>query len=621
MQENQFKEEEFESKKIDITLWKQIFKLLFKHKKFVYGLIGFNIVVTICDVVFPMMNQYAINNFVMVEGDHTGMSLQVFALLYVSLIVAITIGVYGFIRMGGKIENAFSYDIRKLAFEKLQTLPFSYFDKTPSGWIIARMTSDISRLAEIVSWGLLDIFYGIIMITLVGIVMLSINWKLGLMALAVFPVMLVIALWFQRKILVQYRDVRKINSQITSGFSEGISGAKTTKTLSLEQSHDESFRKLTGNMRTKSVKAAYFNALFFPIILSLGSISTALLLWQGGQQALMNAIQFGTLVMFLQYARQFMDPVFMLSGWLAEIQMAQASAERVISLLNTESTLVDSEAVIEKYGTLLNPKEEAYEPIVGDVEFKDVTFHYNPDEPVLTHFNLSVKAGQSIALVGETGSGKSTLVNLLCRFYEPVSGEVLFDGKDYRERSIGWLHSKIGYVLQAPHLFSGSIYENIRFGRLDATREEIIDAAKTVHAYDFIMSMDKGFDSEVGEGGGRLSTGQKQLISFARAVLSNPSIFVLDEATSSIDTETEMIIQDAIEGLMEGKTSFIVAHRLSTIVNCDRILVIDKGRILEDGSHQELMKQKGRYYLLYTNQFHESVEFAQDVNEPLIQGM
>lgn len=609
MQQNQFKEEEFESKNIDISLWKQIFKLLFKRKRYIVALISFNIIVVLCDVLFPIMNQYAINNFVMGESDG-GLTIPLFAVLYGVLIIAITIGVYGFIRMGGKIESYFSYDVRKLAFEKLQTLPFSYFDKTPSGWIIARMTSDISRLAEIVSWGLLDIFYGIIVMIFITVIMVRVDWRLALMALAVFPIMLAIAVWFQKKILVQYRDVRKVNSQITGAFSEGISGAKTTKTLSLEESNDRAFRSLTGSMRNKSVKAAYFNALFFPIILSLGSISTAVLLWQGGQQAMMEAIKYGTLVMFLQYARQFMDPVFMLSGWLAELQMAQASAERVISLLNTESDLVDTEVVIEKYGTLLNPKETAYESIEGAVEFKDVTFYYNPDEPVLTNFNLKVNPGESVALVGETGSGKSTLVNLLCRFYEPISGEIRFDGTDYRERSVGWLHSNIGYVLQAPHLFSGSIFDNIRFGRLDATEEEVIEAAKTVHAYDFIMTMDKGFDSEVGEGGGRLSTGQKQLISFARAILANPAFFVLDEATSSIDTETEQIIQHAIDELMEGKTSFIVAHRLSTIVDCDRILVIDKGRILEEGNHESLMRKKGRYYMLYTNQYHESVEFG-----------
>ena len=298
----------------------------------------------------------------------------------------------------------------------------------------------------------------------------------------------------------------------------------------------------------------------------------------------------------------------MISGWLAELQMAQASAERVLSLLNTESEITDTPEVIEKYGTILNPKPENYEPIIGNVAFKDIVFHYNPDEPVLKDFNLEIKAGQSIALVGETGSGKSTIVNLLCRFYEPISGEVLIDGVDYRSRSIGWLHSKLGYVLQAPHLFSGTVMENIRFGRLDASDEEVIEAAKTVNAYGFISQLEQGFNTEVGEGGGRLSTGQKQLVSFARAVLANPSIFVLDEATSSIDTETEQIIQHAIDHLMVNKTSFIIAHRLSTIVNCDRILVIRKGEIVEDGTHHELLRQKGYYYRLYTNQYQEDLQ-------------
>ncbi len=569
-------------------------------------LIVFNLIVALGDVIFPLMNQYAIN--VIIPAGADSKALWGFIAVFALLIVIVSIAVYGFIRQGGKVEMAFAYDVRQNAFKKLQELPFSYFDKTPSGWIIARMTSDISRLSEIVSWGIVDIFYGVAMMIFISVIMFVTNWKLALMALAVVPVMFVIANYFQKRILIKYRDVRKINSQITGAFSEGISGAKTTKTMVLEDYHYHEFTDLTRSMRQKSVNAAYFNAVFFPIILALSSISSALLLWQGGQGVLLETIQFGTLVMYLQYARQFFDPVFMISGWLAELQMAQASAERVLSLLNTESEITDTPEVIEKYGTILNPKPENYEPIIGNVAFKDIVFHYNPDEPVLKDFNLEIKAGQSIALVGETGSGKSTIVNLLCRFYEPISGEVLIDGVDYRSRSIGWLHSKLGYVLQAPHLFSGTVMENIRFGRLDASDEEVIEAAKTVNAYGFISQLEQGFNTEVGEGGGRLSTGQKQLVSFARAVLANPSIFVLDEATSSIDTETEQIIQHAIDHLMVNKTSFIIAHRLSTIVNCDRILVIRKGEIVEDGTHHELLRQKGYYYRLYTNQYQEDLQ-------------
>lgn len=606
MEQNQFKEEEYNTDKLDISLWKQIFTIIWKRKKLLIALLVFNVLVALGDVLFPLFSQFAIDHFIIGSSSET--TLWIFIVLYGLLIILVSLSVYAFIRQGGRVEMAFAYDVRTEGFKKLQELPFSYFDKTPSGWIIARMTSDISRISEIVSWGIVDIFYGIAMMSFVMIIMLVTNWKLALIALAVVPVMFAVANYFQKRILIQYRDVRKINSQITGAFSEGISGAKTTKTMVLEDYHEKEFVSLTGRMRQKSIKAAYFNAMFFPLILSLGSISTALLLWQGGQSVILDVIQYGTLVMYLQYSRQFFDPVFMISGWLAELQMAQASAERVLSLLNTESEIVDKPEVIAKYGTILKPKTEAYESIAGNVSFEDITFYYNKDEPVLEHFNLDVKAGQSIALVGETGSGKSTIVNLLCRFYEPIKGSVCIDGTDYRERSIGWLHSNLGYVLQAPHLFSGSIMENIRFGRLDATDEEVIEAAKTVNAYTFIMNLEKGFDTEVGEGGGRLSTGQKQLISFARAVLVNPAIFVLDEATSSIDTETEQIIQFAIETLMAGKTSFIIAHRLSTIVNCDRILVIRKGKIEEEGTHHELLALKGYYYRLYTNQEQEELQ-------------
>lgn len=602
MSQNEFKEEEFNTESLDISLWKQILKMLWERRNLLYWLLFFNFVVTVAEVIFPLMNRYAIDVFVVDQNTST---LTTFIIIDLILVIITAVAVYGFIRMGGKIENAFAYDVRKKAFNKLQELSFSYFDKTPSGWIIARMTSDISRLSEVVSWGVFDICYGLMMMSFISVIMFVTNWKLAILALVIVPFMFIIANYFQKRILIQYRDVRKINSQITGAFSEGISGAKTTKTMVLEEYHAREFKDLTSSMRQKSIKAAYFNALFFPIILTLGSVSTALLLWQGGQSVLMKTIEFGTLVMFIQYSRQFFDPVFMISGWLAELQMAQASAERVLQLLNTESQIVDREEVIAEYGTVLEPKPEAYPSIEGNVEFEDVTFYYNEDEPVLTNFDLKVKAGERIALVGETGSGKSTIVNLICRFYEPVKGSVKIDGVDYRDRSIGWLHANLGYVLQAPHLFSGTIMENIRFGRLDATDEEIIEAAKTVNAYDFIMEMDQGFESEVGEGGGRLSTGQKQLISFARAILANPAIFVLDEATSSIDTETEQIIQHAIENLMFGKTSFIIAHRLSTIVDCDRILVIKKGQIVEEGTHQTLLDLRGYYYRLYTNQYQE----------------
>jgi ATP-binding cassette subfamily B protein len=356
------------------------------------------------------------------------------------------------------------------------------------------------------------------------------------------------------------------------------------------------------------VKAAMFSALFLPIVISMGSVGTGFAIWIGGKSVISEAITYGTFVMFIAYTIQFFDPVSQLAGTIAELQNAQASAERIITLIETEPDILDSEEVIEKYGDLFNAKQENWEDIHGDIEFKDVCFSYKNGEKVFQNFNLKVKKGQTIALVGETGSGKSTLVNLLCRFYEPSSGEILIDGKDYRERSLLWLQSNIGYVLQSPHLFSGTIKENIMYGKLNATFDEIENAAKLVNAHTFISKLEKGYDTQVGEGGGNLSTGEKQLISFARAIVADPALFVLDEATSSIDTETERMIQDAIEKVLSDRTSFVVAHRLSTIVSADKILVIRNGKITESGTHRELLRRKGYYYNLYTNQLLEDKE-------------
>lgn len=598
-----FEEQEFNTDHLDTKLWSRVLKHFFVYKKDL-TIIFISMVLTAgVDIAFPLLNRFAIDFFVLKNGDLN--QLWPFGLGYGLLILIQVFVVYFFIKYTGKVEMQFAYDIRKQAFKKLQELSFSYYDKTPQGWIMARMTSDIGRLADIVSWSIIDLIWGSTLIIGVSIVMLVVNWKLALLVLVVVPFLAYISVIFQKKILQRYRLTRKINSKITAAYSEGILGAKTTKTMGLEDQQSSEFRELTYSMKSESVKAAILSAAFMPIVMALGAFSSSMLIWLGGQQVLVGTIAFGTLVLFTQYASQFFEPLRQIARLLAEFQMAQASAERVLSLLNAEVDLVDREDVIAQYGTILEPKPEAYEKVKGDVEFDHVGFYYKKEEPVLVDFNLSVKAGQTIALVGETGSGKSTIVNLICRFYEPKQGVIRIDGVDTKDRSMGWLHSNLGYVLQAPHLFSGTIKENIRYGNLNASDEAIIEAAKRVSAHEFIMNMENGYDTEVGEGGGRLSTGQKQLISFARAILANPSIFILDEASSSIDTETEQIIQSAIESVLQDKTTFIIAHRLSTIVNADRILLIDKGEIVEDGTHSQLMHLKGRYYRLYTNQFNE----------------
>lgn len=596
-------EEQFTSEKLDVGLWKKILKMLLENKKNLFLALFFVLLEAVIGVILPVLNRYAIDVFY--QGHGSTETILKFTLLYGGLVAVQAFLIYEFIYRSGLIEMDISYQIRQNVMEKLQTLPFSYYDKTPTGWIMARMTSDVSRLSEILSWSFNDLVWGFLVMILLLIVMFTVNWKLALIILVIVPMVYFVSAWFQKRILQNYRSVRAENSKITHGFSEGITGAKTTKTMGLEAIHYSEFKNNTMAMRSKSIHAVILSALYMPLITLISSLGNAGIIYVGGNMALQGVIQIGTLILFTQYAERFFEPLRNISNVFAQLQMAQASAERVLSLLEQDSTLVDRSDVIEKYGTILNPNESVYEPIVGDIEFKDVDFYYQASEPILNKFNLTVQPKQRIALVGETGSGKSTIVNLICRFYEPISGSILIDGVDYRERSIGWLHSHLGYVLQAPHLFSGSVRDNIAYGKPDASDEDVIKASKLVDAHRFIMELEEGYQTDIGEGGNRLSTGQKQLISFARAILVDPSIFILDEATASIDTETEAIIQYAVETVLKEKTSFIIAHRLSTIVNADRILVIDKGQILEDGNHHSLMSQKGRYYELYMNQFNE----------------
>lgn len=595
----EIKEKDYD-KKLDLKTWKRLFKYLFRYKYTTIGLIIFMISLALADAVLPQMTRIAIDDFII---PNTTEGLNVFILKFAGLAVWFSTNVFAFIAIAGRIEMELTYDIREEAFDKLQNLSLSYYDKTQNGWIMARMTSDIRRLGEVISWGIVDIVWGTTMMLIISIFMLVSNWRLALYTLAVIPILIIVSIYFQRIILKAYRIVRKINSKITGSFSEGISGAKTTKTLVAEEKNLNNFKELTGDMKTHSIRAAVFSAMFLPIVLSLSSIGIALILWKGGEGVVAGSVTYGVLVLFISYATQFFEPVREVARVLAQFQQAQASAERVLSLIDIDPDVKDGKEILDIYGDILEPKKENWETIEGNISFEDVTFYYNEKERILENFNLEVKKGETIALVGETGSGKSTIVNLICRFYEPVDGKIKIDGIDYKKRSINWLHENIGYVLQSPHLFSGTIKENLMYGKLDATDEEVVEAAKIVNAHDFIMELPNKYETQVGEGGGKLSTGEKQLISFGRAIIRNPSIFVLDEATSSIDTETERKIQSALERILKDRTSFIIAHRLSTIVNADRILVISKGKIIEEGNHNQLIRKKGYYYNLYSNQF------------------
>ena len=593
------------SKRFDAAVWKKIFTYARPFAPILWLMVGCMVILAGIDSAMPFITGWVVDH-VILPGELD--RLPPFAVIYGAVIAIQATVIWLFINLAGKVEMGICYEIRKSGFLKLQELSFSYFDRTPVGWLMARMTSDTQKLGEVIAWGIIDITWGFSMMVIMATAMFIVNWRLAALTLAVVPVMAVIAVIFQKRILSKYRDVRKINSKITGSFSEGIRGSRTAKTLVREDQNLDEFRTLTGSMRAASIRAAILSALFLPMVLSLGSIGTAFAISSGGAGVLTGVLTYGTLVSFIFCSVQFFDPILEVSRIFADLQYAQASAERVVTLLDTEPEIRDHTEISAEYGDISSRNERNWPPIHGDISFRDVSFWYTEGEEVLKNFTLDVKAGETIALVGETGSGKSTIVNLACRFYEPRSGEILIDGVDYRKRSYRWLHSSLGYVLQTPHLFSGTIRDNIRYGRLEAADEEIERAADLVNAHRFIQTLPHGYDTQVGEGGGRLSTGEKQLISFARAILADPRIFVLDEATSSVDTETEAMIQHAIERVLEGRTSFIIAHRLSTIRSADRILVIKDGRVLEQGSHHDLIKSKGYYYRLYTNQFMEERE-------------
>ncbi|RGY01721.1 ABC transporter ATP-binding protein [Blautia sp. OF03-15BH] len=562
-----------------------------------------NFFCSLIDIILPLFQRFAINHFI--EGN-TLSGIGIFAVVYIAAIALQGASVIAFTRGSMRIEMSLGKDMKRALFVHLQTLSFSYYNVTPVGYMLSRVMNDTGKIAGLIAWNFVDLLWALTYVLGVFVAMFFLNWKLALIIMLVVPAIALLTYYFQNRILKWNRQVRKINSRITSAYNEGIMGAKTAKSLVVEEKTYGEFQEITGEMRTASIRAARLSAVYLPLVLFCGSLATAIVLARGGMQVFEHAMLIGTLSAFTTYAVGIFEPIQQMARNLAEFISAQANIERVTGLLDEEPQVVDSPEVTEKYGDSFFPKKENWEPIRGDIEFRDVSFHY-PDgkEEILSHFNLKIPAGTNVAIVGETGAGKSTLVNLACRFFEPTGGQILIDGKDYRERSQLWLHSSLGYVLQNPHLFSGSVMENIRYGRLDATDEEVIAAARAVHADQVVEKMELGYQSDVGEGGDRLSTGEKQLISFARAVLADPRIFVLDEATSSIDTQTEQLIQQATDKILKGRTSFLIAHRLSTIRNADLILVVKDGKIIEQGRHLELLEKKGYYYQLVRRQFTE----------------
>ena len=602
MSYHEFEEEEFTSQ-VNVGTIGRILAQARPHWPWLIGFLIAIAITSILDGYFTFLSKRIVDEGIL-AGDRQ--TLYQIVATYGALILVQSSSVFAFIYLAGILGERIQYDLRKQMFDHLQDLSFSYFDRTPVGWIMSRVTSDSERVAQLVTWGLLDVTWATLNIATAMFFMMVINWQMALIVVAIIPVLVVIAVQFRKRILVEYRQVRRINSKITGAYNENITGVRVVKALGREQENLQEFGLLSSEMYRAGYRAAWLSALFLPTVQLIAAIAIGGILWYGGVQALGGpgaalGITVGGIQAFISYVTFMLWPIQDMARVYAEMQHAVASAERIFSLLDTQAEIADRAGAIDP-GT-----------VRGDIVFDHVNFHYEAGKPVLEDFNLTIFQGETIALVGETGGGKSTIVNLLCRFYEPTDGRILIDGRDYRDLTQHALQSRIGIVLQTPHLFSGSVRENIRYGRLDASDSQIEAAAKLAGAHDFITTLPKGYDEDVGEGGTLLSVGQKQLISLARAVLARPEIFIMDEATSSVDTLTEDLIQQGMEALMQDRTSFVIAHRLSTIKRADRILVIEDGHIAEEGTHAELLRAHGHYYRLYTRQFRKELEEEYDL--------
>ena len=574
------------------------------YRKTVIRMVLLALVCSVIDVCYPLFNRYALDHFV---AGNTLEGLPAFIVIYILVLAFQSVINDRSMVDSGTVEMSIDRDLRNKAFNHLQTLSFSYFNQNSVGYIHARVMSDTGKIGEAVSWRMMDCIWNGSYILFAIVVMMMTQLRLTLWMIFLLAAAGALISLFQNKLISVNRKIRELNSRITGDFNEGITGAKTIKLLSIEGKMQEEFREDTENIRRESVHAVRYSAMLISTVTLMSSVALAVVLWQGGMLTREGIIKIGTLSVFVSYAVGMVEPLQFIIQNISAFIAIQANIERLTGLLEEPADVADTPEVIARYGDSFHPKYENWEELRGDIEFRDVTFRYpDGEENVLEHFSLKVPRGQNIAIVGETGAGKSTLVNLVCRFYEPTEGTLLIDGRDARERSQLWLHSHIGYVLQTPHLFSGSVRENLRYGRPEATDEEIMKALDMVSAGEIVERMG-GLDSDVGEGGSHLSTGEKQLLSFARALLADPVLLILDEATSSVDTLTEKAIQKAISVVTRGRTSFVIAHRLSTITKADLILAVRDGKIEERGTHLELMKKKGYYYSLYSRQYEESI--------------
>lgn len=593
-------EEEEHTSQITAPVFRRILGLLRPHWKWVLGFLITIAATSATDAYFTYLNKSIVDTGIVLKDTARVMHL---ATIYGSIIVFQSVTVFTFIYLAGVLGERIQYDLRKMLFNHLQDLSLSYYAQNAVGRLIARVTSDTGRVADLMTWGVVDTTWAIMNIITSVTFMAIINWKLALIVFTIIPVMLYIAVQFRKKILVEYRVTRRTNSKITGAFNENFQGVRVVKALLREDENTKEFQQLTTTMYRSAYRAAWLSALFLPTVQIIAAVALGVIVGYGGTQISLGIMTIGGIQAFVSYLTFMMWPIQDLARVYSEMQHSIASAERIFKLADTPAEVHDRPDAIEA------------KTLMGEIEFDHVNFYYEDRKPVLQDFSLKVKPGETIALVGPTGGGKSTIVNLLCRFYEPREGTISINGHDYMDYKLASIHSRIGIVLQTPHLFSGSVRDNIRYGRLDANDEDIVEAAKIAGAHDFIVTLEKGYDQNVGEGGNLLSVGQKQLISLARAVLARPELFIMDEATSSVDTLTEALIQRGMEALMQGRTSFVIAHRLSTIRRANRIVVIEDGKIAEQGTHAELLRMHGHYYRLYTQQFRHELETQYGLSE------
>jgi ATP-binding cassette subfamily B multidrug efflux pump len=488
------------------------------------------------------------------------------------------------------------YELRAQIFGKIQELSLSFFDQHEAGDLMSRLTNDTDVINRVLSMGLTRLFSSAL--TLVGILlaMLVLNWRLALVSFSVLPIMIGSTVYFSGRARRAFRATRKTIGGVSAELEENIAGVKVAQAFSREQANVEAFREVSAANRDANVTAQSITAAFAPTLDILATVGVAIVVGFGGYLALNGLATVGVIVAFVQYVRRFFEPVRAIAMIWANVQSAIAGSERIFELLDAPSAIADAPGAVD------------LPEIEGRVVFEDVCFEYNPGEQILEDVDLVAEAGQTVALVGPTGTGKTTVVNLIGRFYDVCGGRVTIDGHDVRQVTRASLRRQMGIVLQDTFLFAGTVMENIRYGRLDASDEEVKEAAKLANARDFIMRMPEGYETELTEQGSNLSQGQRQLVSIARAVLAKPRILILDEATSSVDTRTELLIQNALQELLQGRTSFVIAHRLSTIRDADQVIFIEEGRIAERGTHEELLALQGLYYDLYMSQFQSEAE-------------